>query len=50
MLADYSAGALAAAAQDLRGEGYEVITHEVDVSNTASVAVLAGGWPRTPGR
>jgi meso-butanediol dehydrogenase/(S,S)-butanediol dehydrogenase/diacetyl reductase len=38
VLADYSADALALAAQDLRGEGQHVITQEVDVSDTASVA------------
>jgi len=41
VLADYSAEALAAATQDLRHEGYRVITQQVDVSDTASVAALA---------
>jgi NAD(P)-dependent dehydrogenase (short-subunit alcohol dehydrogenase family) len=41
VLADFSAEALASAAQDLRGEGHQVITHEVDVSDPASVAALA---------
>jgi NAD(P)-dependent dehydrogenase (short-subunit alcohol dehydrogenase family) len=41
VLADYSAEALASAAQDLQGEGHEVITHKVDVSDTASVIALA---------
>jgi NADP-dependent 3-hydroxy acid dehydrogenase YdfG len=40
VLADYSAEALASAAQDLRDEGHQVITREVDVSGTASVAAL----------
>jgi NAD(P)-dependent dehydrogenase (short-subunit alcohol dehydrogenase family) len=41
LLADYSAKALDSAAQDLRDEGHQVITEEVDVSDTASVAALA---------
>lgn len=35
-LADYSAEALASAAQDLRDEGYQVITEKIDVSGTSS--------------
>jgi NAD(P)-dependent dehydrogenase (short-subunit alcohol dehydrogenase family) len=41
VLADYNADALASAAQGLRDEGHRVITQEVDVSDTASVAALA---------
>jgi NAD(P)-dependent dehydrogenase (short-subunit alcohol dehydrogenase family) len=41
VLADYSVQVLASAAQDLRDEGHQVITQEVNVSDTASVAALA---------
>jgi NAD(P)-dependent dehydrogenase (short-subunit alcohol dehydrogenase family) len=41
VLADYNAKALASAAQELRDDGYRVTTHEVDVSDTASVTTLA---------
>ncbi|MDT5283434.1 MAG: hypothetical protein QOJ20_4629 [Mycobacterium sp.] len=41
VLADHNADALASAAQGLRDEGHRVITQEVDVSDTASVAALA---------
>ncbi|MEV6592107.1 SDR family oxidoreductase [Streptomyces acidicola] len=41
LLADYSEKALDAAAEQLRGEGHDVATHLVDVSDAATVAALA---------
>lgn len=41
LLADYSHAALTDAAEELRGEGFEVITHQLDVSDAESVAALA---------
>jgi NAD(P)-dependent dehydrogenase (short-subunit alcohol dehydrogenase family) len=41
VLADLNADALASAAADLQGEGHEVVTQQVDVSDVGSVAKLA---------
>jgi NAD(P)-dependent dehydrogenase (short-subunit alcohol dehydrogenase family) len=41
VLADFNAEALASAAVDLRGEGHEVVTQQVDVSDAGSVTKLA---------
>ena len=41
LLADFSEPTLGSAADVLRGEGHEVTTHPVDVSDAASVAALA---------
>lgn len=42
LLADHSPEVLEASADQLRGEGYEVMTRPVDVASRASVAELAG--------
>lgn len=41
VIADFNAASLQRVAETLRGDGYEVVAHEVDVSSRESVAALA---------